>query len=190
MTMGLAPLAAGLLAGAWLFDRSTAANDRSAAGNQTMTEKLTTNWLNDLNTRGLAYKPMLLAVEDQLAMPRYLLARLAWQESRFRADIINGQTVSAAGALGIMQIVPRWHPSMTREACLSPSRAIAYAGNYLAQLKRQFGTWELALKAYNWGPGNLAKWLAGTIQGEPTETARYSAEILADVRALSGSTVA
>jgi soluble lytic murein transglycosylase-like protein len=187
--MNLPLFAAGGLAGFWLVDRALAANERSAAGNLTMTEKLTASWLNDLNTRGLAYRAALLATEDRHGMPRYLLARLAWQESRFRPDIIEGRTVSSAGALGIMQLVPKWHPTMPPSACLDPARAIPYAGNYLASLKKQFGTWELALKAYNWGPGNLAKYLAGA-KALPIETARYSAEILADVRALTGSTFA
>ena len=103
--------------------------------------------------------------------------RLAYQESRFRPDIISGQTVSSAGAVGIMQIVPRWHPEVN---ALDPAAAIAYAGKFLASLYRQFGTWELALQAYNWGPGNLKKYLAqgGTL---PVETANYSGQILTDI---------
>lgn len=178
--MSLAALSAGAVVGAWLFDRQAASNERSAAGNLTMTEKLTASWINDLNTRGAAFKPLFQSVEAQLAMPPNLLARLAWQESRFRPDIINGQTVSSAGALGIMQIVPKWHPAMSPAACLDPAKAIPYAGRYLASLAKQFGTWELGLKAYNWGPGNVSAWLRGE-KTQPAETARYSREILADL---------
>lgn len=187
--MNLAWIAAGGLAGFWLADQVQANNNRSAAGNLTMTETLTADWLKDLNTRGLAYRSILLATEVQNGMPKYLLARLAWQESRFRPDIISGQTVSSAGALGIMQIVPRWHPTMPPAACLDPAQAIPYAGRYLANLKKQFGTWELALKAYNWGPGNVSAWLRGE-KTQPRETANYSAQILADLNNLNLGTYA
>jgi soluble lytic murein transglycosylase-like protein len=178
--MSVAALSAGVLVGVWLIDRQAASNERSAAGNITMTEKLTASWIKDLNSRGAAYKPLLQTVESTHGMPPNLLARLAWQESRFRADIITGKTASSAGALGIMQIVPKWHPTMSRAAILDPARAIPYAGRYLSDLSKQFGSWELGLKAYNWGPGNVAAWLRGE-KTQPTETARYSREILADL---------
>ena len=122
---------------------------------------------------------MAAAAERKYGIPHNLLARLAWQESRFREDIISGRTVSSAGALGIMQIVPRWHPGVNP---LNPDAAIDYAGGFLASLKRQLGTWELALKGYNWGAGNVKKWLAGELS-EPLETRLYSSQILNDVGA-------
>lgn len=188
--MSLSALAGGFFAGAWWLNKAMGENARSAGGNLSLVEAVSADWLNDLATRGAPYRETFAAVEDIHSMPRHLLARLAWQESRFRADIITGRTVSQAGALGIMQIVPKWHPSMTPADCLNPAKAIPYAGGYLAQLRRQFGSWELALKAYNWGPGNLKKWLAAGKTGEPAETARYSAQILADVRAYHGGNIA
>lgn len=109
-------------------------------------------------------------------IPPDLLVRLAWQESRFDPEAYNEKS----GASGIMQIVPRWHPEVDPWA---PASAIPYAARYLAQLYRQFGTWELALKAYNWGPGNVAAWLASgrSSPAEPLETQNYSGQILADL---------
>lgn len=179
----------GGLAAAWWLNKQAAANERSAAGNVSLMENLTASWLNDLNTRGARYKHDLLAAEDRHGIPRYLLARLAWQESRYREDVVTGKVASSAGALGIMQIVPRWHPSMSRADCLNPPKAIEYAADYLAALKRQFGTWELALKAYNWGPGNVSAWLRGE-KREPAETATYSKQILADYRSTTGRSIA
>lgn len=134
-------------------------------------------WSDDLNTRGAAYKPLLEAAERKYGIPEGMLARLAWQESRFRPDIISGATKSAAGAVGIMQIVPRWHPGVNP---LNPAESIDYAGKFLADLYRQFGSWELALKSYNWGAANVAAWLRGA-KIEPVETRNYSAQILADL---------
>lgn len=144
---------------------------------QTFGVRVMGNWLNDLNGRGAAYKPMLAAAESRYGIPSGMLARLAWQESRFREDIISGKTVSSAGAMGIMQIVPKWHPGVDP---LNPGAAIDYAGRYLSSLYRQFGSWELALKSYNWGAGNVTAWLAGK-KIEPLETRNYSSQILADI---------
>lgn len=135
-------------------------------------------FISALNSRGEAYKQTFSKAEAENGIPPLMLARLAYQESRFRADIISGQTVSSAGALGIMQIVPRWHPDVNP---LDPVAAIHYAGKYLRQLYNQFGTWERALQAYNWGPGNLANYLSGNISTMPTETANYSRQILAEI---------
>lgn len=121
--------------------------------------------------------PALHTAEDAFDIPRDLLARVAYQESRFRDDIITGAKSSAAGALGIMQIVPKFHPEVNP---LDPFASITYAGQYLGSLFRQFGTWKLALAAYNWGPGNLARNLS--VPGKwPQETLDYIAEITKDV---------
>ncbi|MBE0470978.1 MAG: lytic transglycosylase domain-containing protein [Methyloprofundus sp.] len=121
------------------------------------------------------------ATEKNLGMPQHLLVRVAWQESRFRTDIISCQKDSPAGARGIMQIVPRWHPNA--EPC-NPALAIPYAGAYLHTLKQRFGDWEKALAAYNWGQGNLSKldlnksdWLDFT----PGETRQYVTSVKRDL---------
>lgn len=123
------------------------------------------------------YLPLLNAAEQKWGIPTDLLARVAYQESRFRDDIISGATQSAAGALGIMQIVPRWHPDVNP---LIPAAAIDYAGRYLRELHDRFGSWKLALAAYNWGPGNLARNLQ-TPTTWPAETRAYISDITADV---------
>lgn len=115
-------------------------------------------------------------------LPKNLLVRVAYQESRFRPDIISGQTVSIAGAQGIMQIVPRWHPDVDP---LDTTDAIYYAGNYLKGLRNQFGTWSKALAAYNWGPGNLKKAIdyygENWITTAPKETKNYVSQITGDL---------
>jgi soluble lytic murein transglycosylase-like protein len=132
-----------------------------------------------------AAKPYLneiMAAEYQNGMPKYLLARLLYQESRYRQDIITGEVKSSAGAVGIAQIVPRWHPTVNP---LNVAESISYAAAYLTRLKNQFGDWKTALAAYNWGQGNVNlamkehgyKWLANA----PTETQNYVKQIWADV---------
>lgn len=131
------------------------------------------------------YLPLLNAAESRYGIPHDLLARQAYQESRFRDDIVTGKAVSSAGALGLMQIVPKFHPSIDpgdaaadARAALDPARAVDYAARYLVSLKKQFGSWSLALAAYNAGPGNVAKY-----KGVPpfTETRNYVAQITGDL---------
>lgn len=123
------------------------------------------------------YLPLLRAAEDANGIPRDLLTRVAYQESRFRPDVINGQVISSAGAVGIMQIVPRWHPGVNP---LDPGQAIPYAARYLADQARRFGSWAYALAAYNWGPTNVARWINGELS-PPLTTRDYVAQILSDV---------
>lgn len=122
------------------------------------------------------------AAEDRYGIPRDLLVRLAWQESRFNVGAFN----QASGASGLMQIVPRWHPTVDP---WNATAAIDYGARYLADQWHRFSSWELALKAYNWGPANVSKWIAsgGTQPAEPLETQNYSREILADVREAGGA---
>lgn len=111
-------------------------------------------------------------------LPPKLLGRVAYQESRFRPDIITGKTKSPAGALGIMQIIPKWHPAVDP---LAPTEAILYAASYLRELHDRFGNWKDALAAYNWGPTNLAKFKKGNISYMPRETINYINDISNDV---------
>lgn len=123
------------------------------------------------------YLPLLRNAEIKYRIPQDLLARLAYQESHFRDDIVSGRTISSAGALGLMQLVPRWHPGVN---ALNVSAAIDYAARYLLQLRQQFGDWRLALAAYNAGPGTVQKY--GGIPPFP-ETQQYVSQILLDVPA-------
>lgn len=116
--------------------------------------------------------------EMRHGVPRDLFVRLLWQESRFDPSAHN----AGSDASGIAQIVPRWHPGVDP---FDPIASIHYGAGYLAQQFRAFGSWELALKAYNWGPGNVRAWLASrnsdAPMSEPLETQNYSAQILADL---------
>lgn len=115
----------------------------------------------------------------QYRLPPGLLEAVAYRESRFREDIITGEFRSSAGAVGIMQIVPRFHPEIGEAGALDPVRAVPYAARFLRELFERFGNWKHALAAYNWGPTALAgalkrggKW--------PPETIDYVAEISAN----------
>lgn len=127
--------------------------------------------------RAAAYLPAIDAAERINGIPANLLARLLYQESRFREDIISGATSSPAGALGIAQFMPATAREMGIDP-LDPFQAIPAAGRYLAQLYRRFGNWSDALAAYNWGQGNLSR---KGFAAAPQETRNYVAEITSDV---------
>jgi membrane-bound lytic murein transglycosylase D len=108
----------------------------------------------------------------------------------------NPTIVSPAGAAGLWQFMPdagrayglvvdRWVDER-----LDPSRSTEAACRYLSDLYRRFGSWELAMAAYNMGHGGLSRairkyntndfWgLSRYEAGLPWETTLYVPKILA-----------
>jgi hypothetical protein len=87
---------------------------------------------------------------QRYGLPPTLLQEVARIESNF-----NPRAVSHAGAQGLMQIVPRWHPGVNP---FDPDEAIPYAASYLRENYDRFGSWELAAAAYNAGPGAVERY--------------------------------
>ncbi|WP_432209983.1 lytic transglycosylase domain-containing protein [Marinobacter alkaliphilus] len=173
-------IAAGALLLAVVFRGNAMTNTTDGRGTNTPGRNPRPGW--QPPERAAPYLDIIRETEEAEGLPFNLLARVLYQESRYRPDIIDGRTVSSAGAQGIAQIVPRWHPNVDP---LDPVAAIRYAGGYLRDLYSMFGNWEQALAAYNWGPGNLSKvkndpnWLARA----PLETRNYVTQIGGDVLA-------
>lgn len=132
------------------------------------------------------YAAAIAQAEDSNGIPQNMLARLLYQECRYRADIISGATTSPAGAQGIAQFMPATAREMGIDP-LDPAQAIPAAARYLAQQYRRFGTWTQALAAYNWGAGNVSR---KGLDNAPSETRKYFTEILADVNATNGTSYA
>lgn len=103
-------------------------------------------------------------------LPRNLLARMAQQESNFNPDARG-----ASGEVGMMQIIPKWHPGVD---AANPYTAIDYAGRLMRRHYDRFGSWEKALAAYNWGPTALSSY---GYAAAPASTKRYIAAISTDV---------
>jgi len=138
---------------------------------------------NDARDNEIKYRPAISAAEIENGIPRGLLARLLYQESRYRTDIITGTTRSRTGAVGIAQFMPATAAEMGVNP-LDPFSSINGAARYLARMFKQFGRWDYALMAYNWGPGNVASYIRsgyGTRGQEiPKETTDYVAQITKD----------
>lgn len=124
-----------------------------------------------IDPRGNKYDALFNAAEARYGLPAGLLRRMAYQESRF-----NPSAKSQVGALGLLQFMPATAASFGINP-LDPVQSIDAAGKYMAQLRKQAGSWTGAVAAYNWGIGNvLRKGLANA----PAETVAYM-QIAADV---------
>ena len=104
-----------------------------------------------------------------------LLAAVAKQESGF-----NPQAVSPAGARGLMQLMPATARGLGVENSFDPAQSIDGAAKMLRGLIDSFGRTDLALAAYNAGPGAVRKY-----DGIPPypETQNYVRKVLANLRA-------
>lgn len=91
--------------------------------------------------------------------------------------------VSPAGAQGLMQLMPGTAADMGVTDSFDPEQNRAGGTKYLQQQLNNFGSWELALMAYNWGPGNVRKWLRkGSKPGAvPKETQNYVNKLLPQI---------
>lgn len=116
------------------------------------------------------YINALLNMEKEYNMPNGILQNIAYHESRY-----NPNAVSHAGAIGIMQIHPRWHKGVNP---YDPYASIKYGAKYLDTLYKRFNNWEMALAAWNWGQGNLAKY---SYNKAPLETRNFIKNVMEGV---------
>ena len=134
--------------------------------------------------RGARYLFHIIEEIDRREMPMDL-ALLPFIESAF-----DPQALSRARAAGMWQFMPGTGREFDlrqnvfrddRRDVLASTRA---ALDFLGKLYERFGDWQLALAAYNWGPGNVARAVArnqrarkptdlSSLRGLPRETRNY-----------------
>ncbi|MFW6067750.1 MAG: transglycosylase SLT domain-containing protein [Myxococcota bacterium] len=140
--------------------------------------------------RARVYGPMIRAKLRALGLPEDLMY-VAMVESGF-----DPKARSGAAAVGLWQFVERTGAQYGLDAThwvderMDPEQATEAAGRYLRDLHERFGTWELALAAYNMGYGALLRsirkyntndyWLLSHLEaGLPYETTLYVAKVMA-----------
>lgn len=128
-------------------------------------------------SRAAPYLELIREAEHRHDLPHNLVARVIYQETRFREDIINGTVRSPAGAIGIGQFMPATAAELGIDP-LNVAQAIDAVGRYLRWLYNTTGDWPRAIAAYNWGIGNVQR--RGLDQA-PNETRDYVAGVAGDL---------
>jgi len=105
-------------------------------------------------------------------LPFEFFARVIWQESRFRSDVVGPVTRSGQRAQGIAQFMPMTAAERLLRNPFDPAEALPKSAKFLRDLHEQFGNFGLAAAAYNAGPTRVRDWLAGR-RTLPSETQAY-----------------
>lgn len=98
-------------------------------------------------------QPIIKEASEKYNIPQSLIAAVIKHESNF-----NMNAVSSAGARGLMQLMPATARGLGVQDIHDPRENIMGGTKYLRQMLDCFGTVELALAAYNAGPGNVNKY--------------------------------
>ena len=136
------------------------------------------SWASLLPAAGQQYLASFTSAATQTGVDARLLAAVAWTESGF-----NASAVSSAGAQGLMQIMPTTAKGLGVDP-RDPAQAVTGAARYLAENLQKFeGRTDLALAAYNAGPGAVRKY-----GGIPpyAETQQYVSKVLDRYATLGG----
>jgi hypothetical protein len=101
----------------------------------------------------------------------------------------NANAESGAHAHGLVQIMPGTAATLapklgtTAEQILYDPLTNLMAGYYyLAGLFKMFKSWDKALTAYNWGPGNVIRYEKGLVNFMPAESINYAPGVLANAK--------
>ncbi len=123
------------------------------------------------------YADLFNAASQRYGVPATLLSAVARQESGY-----DPRAVSPAGAQGLMQLMPGTARGLGVTNSFDPAQAVDGAARMLRDLTARFGSTELALAAYNAGPGAVMKY-----DGVPpyAETQRYVQNVMSTMKAAS-----
>ena len=86
----------------------------------------------------------------------------------------NPKAISPAGAIGYMQLMPKTAAGLKVDPH-NPEQNIMGGTKYLSEMISKYGL-QNGLAAYNWGPGNVDKFLAGK-QEMPADVRKYVSDV-------------
>lgn len=117
---------------------------------------------------------LLSKLEQEHGLPSGLLNAVMMQESGG-----NANAVSPRGAKGWFQFMPKTAAEYGVQDPTNFEQSARGAAKYLQKLHGRFGNTEDALRAYNWGQGNLADYKKGVRKDMPPEAQNYPKSVLA-----------
>lgn len=122
--------------------------------NSTNNDFIKTTIFNNVLAGANQYSDLITKASQTYGIPEKLIASIMKQESNF-----NSNAVSSAGATGLMQLMPGTAKYLGVKDSRNPEQNIMGGTKYLKQMLNQFGNdMNLALAAYNAGPGNVKKY--------------------------------
>lgn len=121
--------------------------------------------------------PYVIAEAQRQGVPPSIALAVANRESGVCHWTSSGAVKrGSAGEVGIMQLMPSTAQALGVDPYDFQSN-IRGGVRYLADMYRQFGSWDLALEAYNWGPGKLQAAIASG-RSAPTQVQAYASAVL------------
>lgn len=105
------------------------------------------DWAGRLPAHGQRWAPAIASAASQAGVDPRLFAALVWSESNFHPG-----AVSRVGAIGLSQLMPSTAAGLGVDP-YDPVQNLAGGARYLGTQMRAFGRADLALAAYNAGPG-------------------------------------
>lgn len=125
-------------------------------------------------------KELICEIVDNVAqannLPASFFTRVIWQESHFQPDAIGPLTYTGEHALGIAQFLPTTAVEHKLFQPFDPAQALPKSGEFLADLRLEFGNLGLAAAAYNSGPQRVHAFLE-RLKDLPAETRNYVLKI-------------
>ena len=139
-----------------VLDSRAASQYKASVRLQPKTFVTPTKWGGTLRSFKGSYRGEYLSVAKAAAarygVPQDLFLRLVQQESGWKPSAL-----SRKGAIGLAQLMPATAQTL-RVDPHDPKQNLEGGARYLAQQYREFGSWRLALAAYNAGPEAVKKY--------------------------------
>jgi len=108
------------------------------------------------------YKGAIESAAAKTGVPASMLAGQIWQESRGNLSATSTNGGNGMTDTGLMQVNPNTfkelqskYPELQGKNLADPETNILAGAYYMKDMKEQFGSWDLALRAYNSGPNGV-----------------------------------